>query len=271
MDKYSVLMSIYEKEKPEYLIESLDSIINQTVPPDEIILVEDGPLNNVLYKTIDKYLNDHDILKVIKSSNNVGLGRALNLGLINCKNELIARMDTDDIAMKNRCEKQLIVFNNHNDLAIVGAAIDEFYENSDNIISTRVVPEFNKDIYNFSKRRSAFNHPVVMYKKSEVLRVGGYRDLRRNQDVDLFGRMLFNGCKAYNLQESLLLFRANKSLKKRRKSWENTKSYINVIYRFWKKGYSSLGDLCIVCISQIGMFLCPIKIQSLIYSKYLRK
>ena len=110
-----------------------------------------------------------------------------------------------------------------------------------------------------------------MYRKSKVLKCGGYSDLRRNQDVDLFGRMLLAGCKAANIDESLLLFRVNKNLLKRRKSWENSASYISIIYKFWKMGYSSFIDFILVFIGQIFVLLCPLKVQSWLYQKLLRK
>lgn len=270
--KYSVLMSVYHKEKPEYLKLSIDSMINQTVKPSEIVIVKDGPLTEELDKVIDEYkFNSEDLFNIIISEQNLGLGKALNLGLKSCKYELVARMDTDDISLPTRCEKQIKQFMNDSNLVIIGTAIDEFYDNIDEIISSRVVPTKHDEIYQFAKRRSPFNHPTVMYKKSKVLALGGYSDLKRNQDVDLFGRMLFYGCKAQNLGESLLLFRSNMDLNRRRKSWGNTKSYIGTIKKFWKLGYSNFTDYFIVMCGQAVMFICPVFVQNFIYKKFLRK
>ena len=272
MDNYSVLMSLYVKEKLDYLPLAIDSMLNQTVKPEEIIIVEDGPLNDELYSIVDRYKTTYpNLFTIVKNENNLGLGLALNEGLKVARNELVARMDTDDISKPDRCEKQLKVFENDEELSIVGAWVDEFNDSPENIISTRAVPELNRDIYNFAKKRSAFNHPVVMYKKSKVLENNGYSDLRRNQDVDLFGRMLFAGCKAYNIQESLLWFRSNIDLAKRRKSWQNTKSYIQTIKRFWKMGYSSFGNYFSVACAQITLFLMPARMQNWVYKKFLRK
>ena len=272
MEKYSVLMSLYVKEKPEYLVQAIDSMLNQTSKPNEIIIVKDGPLNDELDEIVDKFKKDNsELFTVVKNEKNLGLGLALNEGLRVARNDLVARMDTDDISKPDRCEKQLEVFEKNPELAIVGSWVDEFSTSPDEIISTRKVPELNKDIYNFAKKRSAFNHPAVMYRKSKVLENNGYSDLRRNQDVDLFGRMLFAGCQAYNIQEALLWFRSNNDLSKRRKSWENTKSYINTIKRFWKMGYSSFWNYLSVAIAQTGMFLMPVKMQNWMYRKFLRK
>lgn len=266
--KYSVLMSLYKKERPEYLRIALDSMINQTVVPDEIVLVEDGPLTKELYDV----LNEYDIyLHRVKNKTNLGLGLALNAGLKECHNELIARMDTDDCSKPYRCEKQLKLFEEKPYLTIVGSHIDEFNGNITNIISQRKVPITSGDIYNYAKRRSAFNHPTVMYRKSKVLEQGGYANLKRNQDVDLFGRMLFAGNKAENIDEALLWFRTSDELLKRRKSWQNTCSYIMTIKKFWKMGYSSFLDYTIVGGAQMGMYLIPLKMQCIVYKMFLRK
>ena len=272
MEKYSVLMSLYHKEKAEYLKKSLDSMINQTVKPDQIVMVYDGPLTDALYQTMNEYIsNNHDLFTIVKNEKNIGLGLSLNKGLAECRNELVARMDTDDISFPDRCRKQLLAFEKRPELSIIGSAVDEFKEDITNVTGRRVVPSTNKDIYNFARRRSAFNHPSVMYRKSKVLEFNGYSNLRRNQDVDLFGRMLFGGCKDFNFTQSLLWFRSDDNLSKRRKSWENTWSYIDTIKRFWKMGFASFFDYITIAVAQTGMYLMPIKLQNLVYKKFLRK
>lgn len=265
--KYSVLMSLYKKENPEYLRIAIDSMLNQTVAPDEIVLVEDGPLTDDLYAVLDEY----PMLHRVKNEINLGLGLALNVGLKECRNELVARMDTDDCSKPERCEKQLQRFLEKPYLAVVGSHIDEFIGDISNVVSQRIVPTTSEEIYKFAKKRSAFNHPAVMYSKTAVLENNGYADLKRNQDVDLFGRMLFNGNKAENIDEALLWFRSSDELAKRRKSWQNTWSYVATIRKFWKMGYSSFADYAIVGIAQTGMYLMPIKLQNYIYKNFLRK
>lgn len=216
--KYSFLMSVYYKEKPEYLKTSIDSMLNQTQKPDEIIIVEDGKLTEELEEIIEKYKKENpNIFTVVKLEKNIGLGLALNKGIEFSRNELIARMDSDDICIPTRCEEQIDMFMKDSNLAIVGTMVDEFIDNPNNIISSRIVPTQNKEIYEFAKKRSPFNHPTVMYKKSEVLKNGGYSDLRRNQDVDLFGRMMFNGAKAANIDKALVLFRSDDRINEKKK------------------------------------------------------
>ena len=270
--KYSVLMSVYTKENPNYFKASIESMVNQTLPPEEIVIVKDGPITMELDKIIDDYeLNYDGLFTVVALKENVGLGKALNEGLKKCRNELVARMDTDDISLTNRCELQVAEFIKDKKLDIVGSNIDEFYDTPEKVISSRIVPTDHDEILKFSRRRNPFNHPTVMYKKSSVLRNGGYGDFRRNQDLDLFVRMLNNGCKARNISQSLLLFRANKDNLIRRKSWEKCRSYISMIYSFWKNGYSSFIDLTVVAFSQIIIFISPTWVLEWISSKYLRK
>lgn len=272
MEKYSVLMSLYIKENPEYLKTALQSVIDQTYKPDEIVIVKDGKITDELQAVLDDFKDKYTgLFNVVGYEENRGLGLALNFGLEHCKNEIVARMDTDDIAKPHRFELQVSQFEKNPELDLLGSSVDEFSDSTDEILSRRVVPTSHNDIYEFAKKRSAFNHPTVMYKKSKVLSLGGYSDLKRNQDVDLFGRMLYSGCIAGNIEESLLWFRSNDDLAKRRKSWENTKSYINTIKKFWKMGYSGFGDYALIAVAQTGMFLMPIKLQHWVYKKFLRK
>lgn len=265
-------MSLYIKEKPEYLELAIKSMVDQTLKPDEIVIVKDGEITPELHAVLERYTDKYpELFQIVGYEKNRGLGLALNYGLKYCKNDLVARMDTDDIAKPERCEKQVKAFEKYPDYAIIGSAVDEFYGTTDNVTGRRVVPSNHKEIYEFAKRRSAFNHPSVMYRKSKVLEFGGYGNLRRNQDVDLFGRMLFDGCKAANFKESLLWFRSDENLAKRRKSWENTWSYIDTIRRFWKMGYSSLGDVIVIAGAQTVMYLMPIGVQNWLYKTFLRK
>lgn len=271
-EEYSVLMSVYEKEDPKYLKMSIDSMLNQSLFPNEIVIVKDGRLTYELNEVIEKYQACYpNLFIVVTLAENVGLGLALNEGLKACSNELVARMDTDDISVPERCEIQVSEFIKNRELSILGSNIDEFYDDPKQIVSTRVVPTSHIDIVKFSKRRNPFNHPTVMYKKSEVLKCGGYGNYRRNQDLDLFVRMLNSGCIAANINKPLVLFRANKDNFKRRKSWGKCKSYVGMVYKFWKEGYSSLLDLIIVTVSQLIVFVAPVSFLEWLSNKFLRK
>lgn len=271
LNKYSILISIYYKERGDYLKDSINSILAQTILPEQIVIVKDGELTEELNDIITSYQEEYpDIFTILQLEENMGLGLALNKGLQVCRNNLVARMDTDDIALAERCEKQLKEFNNDSQLSLLGTNISEFNDDPDNVISQRIVPSTHTQIVEFSKKRNPFNHPTMMYKRKEVLEVGGYGDFRRNQDYELFVRMLNKGYKAKNINESLLLFRANNDNLKRRKSWNKCKSDIEMRYEFWKKGYSSLTDFLVASGGFLFSYIAPVSIFNLFSKKFLR-
>lgn len=270
--KYSVLMSIYYKEKPQNLIESIESMINQSIKPNQIVIVKDGPLTEELDNVLKLYKQKYGkILDYIELKNNVGLGPALNIGLRKCKNELIARMDTDDISLPDRCEKQLQRFKEDNDLAIIGSAVDEFINSVQNIVSSRKVPRTTEEIMKFAAKRNPFNHPSVMFKKSVIQECGGYKEFLLYEDYDLWLRVLKNGFKCENIEESLVLMRTDDSLYKRR---GGVKYCINNIKLRWyiynKLNMSSFRVWITTTIAHAIVALLPSKIRKVFYLKALR-
>lgn len=210
-------MSVYCKENADFLNRALVSIWDeQTLRPDEIVLVKDGALTVELDKTITEWQNKlGNVLKVVTLAQNVGLGDALNNGIQECSNELIARMDTDDIAHPERFEKQTAVFKEY-DVDICSSNVDEFESDENVIISSRKVPEKHSDIVKFFKIRNGINHPASMYKKSAVLKAGGYRHMLWFEDYYLWVRMIINGAVFYNIQEPLVNMRAGYAQLERR-------------------------------------------------------
>lgn len=270
--KYSVLMSVYVKENPEFLRLSIESMFNQTLKMDQFVIVKDGPLTNELELVLDEYCKAYpEIMTIVPIEKNVGLAKALDIGLKECRNELVARMDSDDISLPQRCEKQIEKFKENENLCVLGSNIDEFYDNPDEIIQSRVVPSGYEEIKKFIRRREPFNHPTIMFKKSEVEKAGGYGDLKRCQDFDLFSRMIGGGCYAENINESLLLFRSNESNYKRRKSWQSVKGNIAVVKRNYKRGYCSFIDLLFVVNARFLFFIMPTFLMKWISNKLLRK
>ena len=225
--KFSVLMSVYYKENSEYLSRALDSVFNQTVLPNEVVLIEDGELTRELDEVISKYENKYsDILRVVRFEKNRGLGTALYDGVLECSNEIIFRMDTDDICVKDRFEKQLEIFKSKN-VDIVGSNIDEYDENMDIMTGKRVVPEANEEIIKMAKRRNPMNHMTVAYKKKAVLDAGNYQDMLFFEDYYLWIRMIKNNCKFYNIQESLVNVRGGKDMIQRRGGAKYIKPILN--------------------------------------------
>lgn len=210
-------MSVYFKENPEFLKQSIDSMLSQTVKPDEIVLVEDGPLTDDLYQVLNKYSEERpDLFHRVVSETNLGLGKALERGLKECKNEFVARMDTDDVSLPTRCERQLKLFAVDLEVAVVGTNIAEFIENPEDIVSVREVPCKHDEICRFLKKRCPFNHMSVMFKKSAVIDAGGYLDWHFNEDYYLWIRMYCNGSRFANIEENLVNVRVGKEMFARR-------------------------------------------------------
>lgn len=269
--EYSVLMTVYKKDNPEYFRKSILSMFNQTVLTNDFVIVKDGPITYELQEVINFFDKKYPkVINQVELSKNVGLGLALNEGLKVCSNDIIARMDADDISIYNRCEQQLKEFELDNKLDIVGSSVNEFIGHESNIICTRMVPITHEEIYKFAKQRDPFNHPTVMFKKNKVLASGGYSNLRKNQDTDLWIKMLINGCRGKNIGQPLLLFRFEEETYKRRKNWLNTKLLIQIRYNAYKLGFSKFSDFLKVCIVQFLIYIMPIKFQKWIYTKFLR-
>ena len=229
MEKYSVLMSVYYKENPDFFRKALDSVIRQTVPPDEIVLVEDGSLTDELYSVIDQYqMQFPQLLTIIRNEKNLGLGLALNKGVKASRNELIARMDTDDIAVSDRCEKQLAFFSEHPDVSIVGGQIEEFIDDESNVVGKRIVPTTDRELKEYTKTRCPFNHMTVMFKKTDVRNAGNYKDWFWNEDYYLWIRMLLKECKFANLPETLVHVRVGREMYQRRGGKEYFQSEVNI-------------------------------------------
>ncbi|HJG03670.1 MAG TPA: glycosyltransferase [Megamonas funiformis] len=269
--KYSVLMSVYKNDKPEYFQVSLESMCKQTILPDQIVIVKDGPISSDLQGVIDFFKKNYSIIiDDIQLTENKGTGFAKNIGIEHCRNELIAVMDADDYSMPLRCEYQLNAFLQNPKLDIVGCSVSEFIGSIDNIISYRKVPSSNEDIYKFAKRRDPFNHPTVMYRKSFIEKVGKYSNYRKNQDTDLWIKMLRNNAQCMNLEGDLFRFRFDEGTFKRRKSWLNTKILIEIRYKAWKDGFNSFKDFAVIAISQLVIYLFPEKLQRFLYKYFLR-
>lgn len=264
-------MSVYVKEKPEFLRQSLESIINQTVCPNEIIMIEDGELTQELYAVLDYFSSlIGEKFKRFVNEKNLGLGPSLQKGIMLCSNELIARMDTDDISKPNRCEKQLSVFSNDPDVDVVGANIEEFAETPDKIVSKRVVPSKHEDICEFLKKRNPFNHPSVMYKKQSVIKSGNYLDLYLYEDYYLWVRMFLAGCKFANIDECLVSMRIS-NMSVRRGGYKYFKSE-KKLFKFMRKNkIVGWGAYLKAVIKRfIARVLIPNKLRQKLYKKYVR-
>ena len=270
--KFSVLMSLYLKEKPEYLNEALKSVINQTVKPNEIVIVYDGPITTELKSVVEQYVsNNPGLIKIIDNPENKGLGLALADGVPQCTYELIARMDTDDICRKDRFEKQLEEFVKDPRLDICGSHILEFEEKEENIVARRRVPLVDKDIKEYQKRRDGFNHVSVMFKKKSVLAAGNYQSCLLMEDTLLWANMFMNGAKGKNIDDYLVYVRIGKDMYERRGGYDYYKKYKAGRRKVYETGYISWVDYKMTLIVQFIVAAIPNRVRGFVFKNLLHR
>ena len=269
---YSVLMAVYGRERAEYLKQAIESVQAQTLPTEDFVLVCDGPLTAELEEVIaTKHRDMGSVLKVVRLQKNGGLGRALKVGLKHCKYELVARMDSDDIAYPDRCEKQLAVFKEHPEVSICSGVVEEFSSDPSVVTTRRIVPETNAEIVEFAKKRSPFNHNCVMYKRSAVEAVGSYQDFYLLEDYYLWLRLLMAGYEGYNLQEPLLHMRASSSMYLRRSGFKYAKTQVKLFKFMKQQGFIGRGQYVRSCVLRSLSALAPNWLRILMFRRVLRK
>ncbi len=270
--QFSVLMSLYIKEKTEYARACFDSLLNQTVLADEWVIVEDGPLTEEMYALLAEYENEHPgLIKRVPLKENQGLGKALREGVLHCTYDIIARMDTDDIAREDRFEQQLALFESDPDLDICGSHIKEFDGDISNIISIRKVPIEEKTILQYQKRRDSFNHMTVVYKKSAVLKAGNYQEALLMEDSLLWVNMMRTGAKCANVDDYLVYARTGLAMIDRRGGWAYFKKYRSGRQKIYATGYISWWDYMVTLMVQLVVSLMPTKMRRYVFEKHLRK
>lgn len=271
MPLYSVCMSVYHKDNPDDVYTSINSMLHQTIKPDEIIVVIDGPIPKSLNLVLDGFKAKKSIV-TIQLEKNRGLGNALRIGVLATKNELVARMDSDDIALIDRCEKQLKCFEEDECLSVVGGSIVEFIGGSDNVVASRVCPLSDIDIKLFMTKRCGFNHMTVMFRKSEVLKAGNYQDWHYNEDYYLWLRMIQQNCTFRNLEDVLVKVRVGSDMYARRGGWRYFRSEFLLQKYMWKQHligggrffYNVMGRFIVEIMMSNGM-------RAFVFQKYLRK
>ena len=268
--EFSVLITVYEKEKPYNLRKSLLSSYRQTIRPTEIVLVCDGILTQDLYNEIENIKNLIPILKVYQLSTNVGSGPASRFGVEKCNTDIIARMDSDDYSEKTRFEKQIKAFKENPNLIMVGTNI---LEKNTEFTALKTVPEKTEEIREYSKFRNPFNNPSSMMKKEYILKVGNYRKFRYLEDYDLIMRLIHdNPTKDFlNIQEPLVIMQTNNSSYLRRGGLLYVKTEFFLQADFYRRGYISKVELCRNIFIRNIVRVMPNSMRKLIYKKKMRE
>lgn len=268
--KVSVLMSIYVKEKPEYLKAAMDSVLAQTYPIDEIMLIEDGPLTEEQYALISDYQSKYTNIRTFAFEKNQQLGRALAKGVELCSNELVARMDTDDIAMPDRIEKQVAYMNEHPEVHVLGGAIREFNDEG-TTDRVKLMPKTQEEIVEYVKVRNPLNHMTVMFRRSAILEVGNYQHFPFLEDYSLWSRMLSKGYQIRNLDEILVRARTSMALVKRRSGWAYYKDFAKLRKFQYELGLLNNFEYVKTSVGTFVILMLPGSLKALLYKIFLRK
>lgn len=271
---FTVITSVYKNDSPTFIGVALDSmLVNQSIPPTEIILVQDGPVPYEISRLLLAYKDKYgDRIKVIKLAENKGLGNALKIGVENAKYEIIARMDSDDICLPNRFEKQLAYLEAHPECDIVGGQMTEFIDSPVNIIGRREVPLSNEEIYDYMKSRCALNHVTVMFRKEAVLKAGNYQDWFWNEDYYLWVRMMMTGCKFANIPDIAVNVRSGADQYARRGGKKYFDSEIGIKKLMFEKGMITRKEYIVNYIQRfIIQLLLPNSVRGWVFRTFARK
>ena len=269
--KYSVLMSIYKNERVEFFAQAVESLLSQTASPEQIVLVRDGVVYEELQAEIDKYVSEYpQLFTYLPLEENGGLGDALRYGLAHCRNELVGRMDTDDIAVSDRFEKQLAFMQENPDVDVMGGNIAEFINDPDNVVDYKIVPYDHEDIILYLKNRNPMNHQTVMFRKSSVEKAGSYEKFYLFEDWYLWIKMYLEGAKFANVNDVFVNVRVL-NMANRRSGMKYYRSFTKLL-RYMKSNHI-IGSGRFVKTSIVrfcGYVLLPNKLRAWAYKKFLR-
>lgn len=266
--KFSVLMSVYKNDNSEYFSIALDSVINQTLVPNEIVIVVDGEIPETTEKVIEEKKEKYSNFNIVRLSKNQGQSIALNEGLKNCTYNLVARMDADDISDSERFEKQINVFKEDNSVVVTSGYTVDISSNGDNY-GIRKVPLSFDEVKKYFKRRSPVNHGACMYKKDFILKVGGYKDFKQTQDYILWGDVLKSSGLIKNIPEVLLKVRVDDNYSRKR-TLLYIKEELKTQKYFYSIGMLGKKDLVINFFCRVLVRLVSSKLLFIIYKKFLR-
>lgn len=270
LSSYSVLMAVYDKELPENLNDSLDSMLMQTYPPDEVVLVCDGDLTNELNIIAKSFQSEYrSVFRIVRTDGHVGAGAALNKGIEACTCEYIIKMDSDDTSYPDRCYRQMKLFADDPELDMVGTFAEVYDIEERRTIGIKQMPTKHDKIMKYARRRNPFCRQSLAFRREKALEIGGYKamdELEECEDYEFAVRMLQNGAKARNIPDPLVRYRISSSDYARRKSLRSTKSFIRVRKMIRKSGFSSLWDVIVPSTVQLGLFILPVSFTKRFYT-----
>lgn len=264
-EPFALLLPVYIRDDPDYLRAAFRSAVQeQTLRPDHVLLVRDGPVTDELARCIDELRETSPVpVQLVPIERSAGLGPALDAGLLASPHDIVARMDADDIAMPNRFEVQVPLVRNGAD--IVGAGLVEFDTDPSMPGRRRVPPVDPDDIRRYAHIHDPFNHPTVIYRRRAVLAAGGYGDLPLMEDYWLFSRMLAGGARPMNIAEPLVYYRVGSGAYQRRGGREQLQSELALQRRLRDSGLISRRQYVRNVIVRGGYRLLPWRVRRTLY------
>lgn len=270
--KFSVIMSVYKNDNPEQLRTALHSVIHQTLPPNEIVVVVDGPIPSALDQVLKDIALEYNALNVYYQPINKGLGAALNIATSKAQYNYLARMDSDDISVPQRFEWQMKVFREQKDVSVVGGMITEFVNDPSNVVAKRILPLEDKGIKRFMRSRCGVNHVTVIMKKEALLKAGSYQNTFLQEDYYLWGRMMLANIVFCNVPQVVVNVRSGADQFSRRGGLTYYKDVLGLNKWFYKNKLISLPRLLFNCgVRGIVQLLLPNVLRTFIYTNVLRK
>jgi glycosyltransferase involved in cell wall biosynthesis len=263
-EPFTLLLSVYDGDRPDFLQRAFRSAVDdQTVRPDQVVIVRDGPVREELAACLDGFQAGSPVpVTLVPLERNVGLGPALDSGLAASWHDVIARMDADDVAMPHRFEVEIPLIA---EADIVGAGLLEFVGDIDHVVGQRVPPTDPEQIRSYARMHDPFNHPTVVYRRAAVLAAGGYGDLPLMEDYALFARMLQNGARPVNVAEPLVYYRVGATSFKRRGGTDLLRSELRLQREFRRQGFTSSPEYVRNVLVRGGYRMIPWRFRRAVY------
>jgi glycosyltransferase involved in cell wall biosynthesis len=267
----SVVLATYGEDDPDALQDALDSVVCQTHTPAEVVLVENGPVPSTIESVVKDYQQCHpDTFSVVQIDTNQERGYARRVGVENASHELVAMMDSDDIAVPQRFEEQVEYLSDHPEIDVVGGYIAEFTDDPDNPHAVRRVPLTPEEVADKARFRSPINQMTAMARRTAILEAGNYRRVDPMEDYDLWARMLTNGSKLANIPQVLAKVRGGEAMYARRGGWKNAYEEIRLQRQFLEREFINLPIALLNLCIRIPIRLLPNRLRAVIYSGLLR-
>jgi glycosyltransferase involved in cell wall biosynthesis len=271
LSDYSVLLTVYGGDDPDELETALESVVTQSLPPTEVVVVKDGPVGDEISSTLNRYSCHSEIDFVLCGlKENQGRGAAAKHGLKRCQYDLVGLMSADDICLQNRFERQVRFLNSHPEIDVVGGYVAEFDKDPDDPIAFRKVPTEPTDIRRFARSRNPMTEVSVLFRRDVVVEVGGYRSVDRLEDWDLWVRLLQNGATFANIPEVLVQVRAGEDMFGRRGGFEYAREEIRQQYDFFRWGFIGVFRLFYNLLTRVPIRFFPNRLRGWVYMTFAR-